>query len=75
MYYYCVKPKYLPKTPGMEVLDMYDKVVYRITFDDLLFVSVSGLEFDFSSNEIDQKILTTTWKANKVNMVLEPSKV
>lgn len=75
MYYYCVKPKYLPKPPGMEILDMYDKVVYRITFEDLLFLSVSGLEFDFSSNEIDQKILTTTWRANKVNVVLEPSKV
>lgn len=75
MYYYCVKPKYLPKSPGMEILDMYDKVVYRITFEDLLFLSVSSLEFDFSSNEIDQKILTTTWRANKVNVVLEPSKV
>lgn len=75
MYYYCVKPKYLPKSPGMEVLDMYGKVVYRITFDDMLFISVSGLEFNFSSNEIDQKTITTTWKANKVNLVLEPSRV
>lgn len=75
MYYYCVKPKYLPKTPGMEILDMYDKVIYRITFEDLLFIGISGLNFDFSSNEIDQKIFTTTWKANKINMCLEPSRV
>lgn len=75
IYYYCVKPKYLPKSPGMEILDMYDKVLYRITFEDLLFLSVSSLEFDFSSNEIDQKIIQTTWRANKVNVVLEPSKV
>ena len=75
MYYYCIKPKYLPKSPGMEILDMFGKVVYRITFDNLLFTSVSGLEFDFSSNEIDQKILTTTWRANKVDLVIEPSKV
>ena len=75
MYYYCIKPKFLPKAPGMEILDMYNKVMYKISFVDLLFLSVSGLEFDFSSNEIDQKILTTTWKANKVDIVLEPSKV
>lgn len=75
MYYYCVKPKYLPKSPGMEILDMYNKVMYRVTFEDLLFTSVSGLEFDFSSNDIDQKILTTTWRANKVDLKLEPSKV
>ena len=75
MYYYCIKDKYLPKSPGMEILDVYDKVMYRVTFDNMLFTSVSGLEFDFSSNEIDQKVLTTTWRANKVDLVLEPSKV
>lgn len=74
MYYYCTKDKYLPKPPGMEILDTFNKVLYRITFDNLLFTSVSGLEFDFSSNEIDQKIITTTWKANKINVIIEPSK-
>ena len=58
----------------MEILDTFNKVLYRITFDNLLFTSVSGLQFDFSSNEIDQKIITTTWKANKINVIIEPSK-
>lgn len=75
MYYYCIKSKYLPKAPGMEILDMYNTVLYRVSFEDLLFTSVSGLEFDFSSNEIDQKLITTTWFANRVNLELEPSKV
>lgn len=75
MYYYCLKDPYLPKTPGMEILDMYDKVVYRITFDHLLFTGVTGLEFDFSSNEIDQKTFQTTWRANKVDLDIIPSKV
>ena len=70
-----IKDKYIPACPGMEILDCYNKVLYRITFDDLLFTGVSGLEFDFSSNEVDQKIVTTTWRANKVNVVLEPSRV
>lgn len=77
MYYYCAEPdpKYIPATPGMEILDCYNRSLYRITFDDLLFTGVSGLEFDFSSNEVDQKIVTTNWRANKVNVVLEPARV
>lgn len=75
MYYYCIKDKYLPKPPGMEILDMYDKVLYRVDFSDLLFLSVSGLEFNFSENTIDQKMITTTWRSNKVNVVIEPSRV
>ena len=71
MDYYCIKDKYIPACPGMEILDCYNKVLYRITFDDLLFTGVSGLEFDFSSNEVDQKIITTNWRANKVNVVLD----
>lgn len=75
MHYYCIKDKYLPKPPGMEILDMYNKVMYRVTFDQLLFTGVDGLDFDFASTELDQKELSTTWIANKVDIVLEPSKV
>ena len=77
LYYYCAEPnpKYIPAVPGMEVLDVYDKVIYRITFTNLLYTGVSGLEFDFSSTEVDQKIITTTWLANKVDVVLEPSHI
>lgn len=75
MYYYCKKDKYLPKPPGVEILDMYHTVVYRVEFTDLIFQSVSGLEFNFSENTVDQKMLTTTWRANKVTVTLEPSKV
>lgn len=75
MHYYQIKDKYLPKPPGMEILDCNNKVLYRITFTDLLFTGVSGLEFDFSSNTIDQKIMSTTWTANKINIDLVPSRV
>jgi hypothetical protein len=75
IHYYVIKEKYLPKPPGMEILDMYDRVVYRVTFEDLLFTGIDGLEFDYSSNEIDQKLFNTTWKANKVDIVLEPSRI
>lgn len=75
IYYYQIKDKYLPQTPGMEILDCNHKVLYRITFIDLLFTGISGLEFDFSSNSIDQKTITTTWVANKINFDLVPSRV
>ena len=75
MHYYQIKDKYLPKPPGMEILDCNHKVLYRIAFVDLLFTGVSGLEFDFSSNSIDQKTMTATFVANKINFDLEPSRV
>lgn len=77
MYYYCAEPqpRYIPESPGMEILDCYNKSLYRITFYNLLFTGVSGLEFNFSSNEVDQKTITTNWVANKVNVILEPSRV
>lgn len=75
MHYYTIKDKYLPKPPGMEILDMQNTVLYRVTFDNLLFTGVSGLEFDFTSNELDQKTLTTTWLANKVDIDFIPSRI
>lgn len=75
MYYYCIKDKYIPKSPGMEILDCYHKVLYRITFVDLLYTGVSGLEFDFSSTEVDQKIVTTTWRANKIDLEFNPARI
>lgn len=74
MYYYCTKEKYIPKPPGMEILDAYHKVVYRVEFTNLIFKEVSGLQFDFSENTIDQKVISTTWRANKVTPKIEPSK-
>jgi hypothetical protein len=77
IYYYTAEPdpKYIPQCPGMEILDCYHKSLYKITFTDLLFTSVSGLDFNFSSNEVEQKTITTTWRANKVNIVLDASRI
>lgn len=75
LYYYCTEEKYLPATPGMEILDCQNKVLYRIKFEEMLYTSVSGLEFDFSSNDVEQKSIATTWRMNKVNIDFEPSKI
>ena len=78
-HYYCWDRKnderYIPKLPGMEILDCYNKVIYRISFFNLLYTGVSGLEFNFSSNEVEQKTITTNWVANEVLVEFEPSRV
>ena len=78
-HYYCLDrkkdDKYIPKLPGMEILDSYGKVLYRISFFNLLYTGVSGLEFNFSSNDIEQKTITTNWVANEILMDFEPSHV
>lgn len=75
IYYYTEhKEKFIP-TPNMEILDCYNFTLYRLSFERLLFTGVSGLQFDFSSNEVEQKTITTTWKAGAINVLFDPSKV
>ena len=77
IYYYCAPPeeKYISTGPGMEILDCYHKVLYRIKFINLLYTGVSGLEFNFSSNDVEQKTITTQWLANKIDIEFEPSHI
>ena len=49
--------------------------MYRLDFNDVLFTSVSGLEFDFSSDSVEQKTIDTTWKVARVDVNFEPSRV
>ena len=76
MFYYCSDEyKFIPPFPGMEILDCYNKVMYRIDFSDVLFTSVSGLEFDFSSDSVEQKTIETTWKVSKMDVIFAPSRI
>jgi len=76
IYYYCSdEDKFIPPFPGMEIMDCYHKIMYRINFTDVLFTNVSGLEFDFSSNSIEQKSVETTWKVSRMEITLEPSRI
>jgi hypothetical protein len=75
MYYFATfKEKFVP-SPSMEIMDCYNHSLYKISFERLLYTGVSGLEFDFSSNEVDQKTITTTWESNAISVELEPAKV
>jgi hypothetical protein len=56
-------------------MDCYNKIMYRIDFTDVLFTSVSGLEFDFSSDSVEQKTIETTWKVSRVEINFEPSRI
>lgn len=75
IYYYTVfEEKFIP-SPNMEILDCYNFTLYRINFERLLYTGVSGLQFDFSSNEVEQKTITTNWECNAINILFEPSRV
>lgn len=76
MYYYCSdEDKFIPPFPGMEIMDCYHKVMYKLHFNDVLFTSVSGLEFDFSGDSVEQKTIDTTWKVSKIEVDFKPSRV
>jgi hypothetical protein len=76
IYYYCSdEDKFIPPFPGMEILDCYHKIMYRIDFNDVLFTSVSGLEFDFSNDSVEQKTIETTWKVSKININFKISRI
>ena len=76
IYYYCSdEDRFIPPFPGMEILDCYHKIMYRIDLNDVLFTSVSGLEFDFSNDNVEQKTIETTWKVSKINVNFEPSRI
>ena len=76
IYYYCSdEERFIPPFPGMEILDCYNKIMYRIDLENVLFTSVSGLEFDFSSDSVDQKTIETTWKVSKININFKPSRI
>lgn len=76
MYYYCSnEDKFIPPFPGMEILDCYNKIMYSIDFSDVLFTNVSGLEFDFGNDSVEQKTIETSWKVAKLNINFEPSRI
>ena len=76
MYYYCSdEDRFIPPFPGMEIMDCYNKVMYRIDLNNVLFTSVSGLEFDFSSDSVEQKTIETTWRVSKIDINFEPSRI
>ncbi len=76
IYYYCSdEERFIPPFPGMEIMDCYNKIMYKIDLINVLFTSVSGLEFDFSSDSVEQKTIETTWKVSKININFEPSRI
>ena len=76
IYYYCSdENKFIPPFPGMEIMDCYNKIIYRIDLNNVLFTSLSGLEFDFSGDSVDQKTIETNWKISRIDINFEPSRI
>lgn len=71
-YYYDFsnKEKFIPQLPGLQIIDAYGNILYRVNFHNVLFTGISGLEFNFTDTTIDTKTFTTNFSANRINMEL-----
>ena len=74
LYYYVQKDKYIPKSPGIQILDQYENVLYRVLMQDMLYTGVSGLEFDYSNRSIDQQVITATFRVSRTTLDIQISK-
>ncbi|WP_296864307.1 hypothetical protein [uncultured Methanobrevibacter sp.] len=71
-YYYDFRndKSHLPCSFDINVSDAEGYIVSTLHFEDILFTSVSGLEFNFSSNTIDFKTFDISFAYNKFEIIL-----
>lgn len=71
-YYYSFdnKATHLPCTFDIQITDSKNHVVSTLHFEDILFTSISGLEFNFSSNTVDFKTFEMTFAYNKFEIIV-----
>lgn len=71
-YYYDFQNKesHLPCSFDINITDSESHVVSTLHFEDLLMTSVSGLEFNFSSNTVDFKSFEITFAYNIFEIIL-----
>lgn len=71
-YYYDFinKETHLPCSFDVNIIDSESIVVSTLHFEDLLMSSVSGLEFNFSSNTVDFKTFEMTFNYNIFEIIL-----
>lgn len=71
-YYYDFKNKatHLPCSFDIHITDEECNIVSTLHFEDILFNSISGLEFNFSSNTVDFKTFDMTFSYNKFEIII-----
>jgi len=71
-YYYDFSNKetHLPCSFDINITDSESHIVSTLHFEDILFTSISGLEFNFSSNTVDFKTFEMTFAYNRFEIIL-----
>lgn len=64
------KQTHLPCTFDVNITDSESNVVSTLHFEDILMTSVSGLEFNFSSNTVDFKTFEITFAYNIFEIII-----
>ena len=62
--------KFIPDVPYLRIMDGYGYEIFTIEFKNVLFTSIDGLDFNFSSNTIDMKTFNCTFRAQEVEIKL-----
>lgn len=69
-YYSSAGDKFIPGIPFLRVMDGNGYEIFTIEFKNVLFTSIDGLDFNFSSNTIDMKTFSCTFRAQEVEIKL-----
>lgn len=69
-YYSSSEDKYLNGVPFVRIFDGNGFEVFTIEYKNVLFTSIDGLDFNFSSNMIDMKTFNCTFRAQEVEIKL-----
>lgn len=69
-YYSSAGDKFIPGVPFMRVMDGNGYEIFTIEYKNVLFTSIDGLDFNFSSNTIDMKTFSCTFRAQEAEIKL-----
>lgn len=69
-YYNSGEHQHLPGVPFLRVFDGSGYETLSVEFKNLLFVSMDGLDLNFSSNTVDMKTFTCSFRAEEVEIKL-----
>lgn len=69
-YYNSTNQQFIPGVPFLRIFDGGGYELFSVEFKNVLFTSIDGLDFDFSSNTIDMKTFTCNFRAQEVEVKL-----
>lgn len=60
--------KYLPQSPGFEIIDGYGQLLYSINLEKMLMTSLSNLEFNYADTSVDMKTIEANFVCQSISI-------